>query len=73
MAHHPATKKIKKRKTKMNIDPFLCPGCHSGDFAGFDHFCDKLNISDNELGPAFSIWLEGRYDVAIERYGEVKP
>lgn len=43
-------------------DPFDCPGCHSGDFAGFDHFCDVLNVKDDEVGQAFAAWLGNRYE-----------
>jgi hypothetical protein len=42
-------------------DPFDCPGpeCHAGDFAGFDHFCDVLDVRDGEYGHAFAAWLGG--------------
>ena len=45
-----------------DIDPFVCDGCHSGDFPGFDHFCDALNVKTEELGPAFAAWLGGTTD-----------
>lgn len=38
-------------------DPFTCPGCHVGDFAEFDHFCDALNVKDDELPHAFAAFL----------------
>lgn len=56
----------------MEGDVFACPGCHGGDFADFDHFCDALEIPMDECGPAFAVWMEGRFDVAILRYGPVK-
>ena len=40
-------------------DPFDCPGCHTGDFPGFDHFCDVLNVQDHEAGDAFAAYLSG--------------
>lgn len=51
----------------MESDPFNCPGCHAGDFPGFDHFCAALDVADHELGEAFAAYLsattiwEGRY------------
>ena len=42
------------------MPPFTCPGgCHSGDFADFDHFCDVIDIQDDEVHIAFAIWMEG--------------
>lgn len=41
----------------MGPDPFSCDGCHSGDFTGFDHFCDTLNVMTHELPQAFAAWL----------------
>lgn len=38
-------------------DPWRCNGCHTGDFAGFDHFCDALNVTDAETPYAFGAWL----------------
>lgn len=49
-------------------DPFVCTGCHSGDFADFDHFCDALDVTTEELPHAFAAWLghrtgwDGRYE-----------
>ena len=43
----------------MTDDPFKCLGCHSGDFAAFDHFCDVLNVTDDEVPHAFAAWLGG--------------
>lgn len=40
-------------------DPWHCNGCHSGDFADFDHFCDVLNIPMDETPIAFAVWLGG--------------
>lgn len=40
-------------------DPFNCPGCHDGDFPGFDHFCDVLEVTDEEVPHAFAAWLGG--------------
>ena len=43
----------------MNQDPFNCPGpeCHSGDFAGFDHFCDVLDVPMDKSHIAFAAYL----------------
>jgi hypothetical protein len=46
----------------MPDSPFVCPGCHTGDFADFDHFCDVLNVQDHELPHAFAAWLANRTD-----------
>lgn len=49
-------------------DPFVCDGCHVGDFHEFDHFCDALDVQDHELPHAFAAWLgattgwDGRYE-----------
>jgi len=40
-------------------EPYRCPGCHAGDFADFDHFCDATGVTDAEVGPAFAVWLSG--------------
>ena len=48
-------------------DPFVCNGCHGGDFPEFDHFCDVLKVTDDEAPHAFAAWLankttwDGRY------------
>lgn len=56
----------------MRLDePFTCPGCHDGDFADFDHFCDAMNVPMEETGIAFAAWLGGRYDWDGD-YGPVK-
>lgn len=43
-------------------DPFNCPGCHSGDFPGFDHYCDVLEVPMDKSGQAFAAYLAGRFD-----------
>ena len=40
-------------------DPFVCTGCHDGDFSGFDHFCDALDVKTEELPQAFAAYLGG--------------
>ena len=45
---------------ECNSDPFHCDGCHSGDFAGFDHLCDVLNVTDAETPEAFAAYLGHR-------------
>lgn len=42
------------------IGPFDCPGCHAGSFADFDHFCDALEVKDEQLPHAFAAWLGRR-------------
>lgn len=54
----------------ISLDPFVCVGCHAGDFPGFDHFCDVLNVRNNELPAAFAAWLGGTTSWDGE-YGEV--
>lgn len=34
-----------------------CPGCHSGDCADFDHYCDSAGIAPGEEPAAFAAWL----------------
>ncbi len=51
-------------------DPFKCDGCHSGDWADFDHFCDVLDVQTHELAQAFAAWLGGKIGWDGE-YGEV--
>ena len=52
---------------KRCYNPFDCPGpCHDGEF---DHFCDALNVRDDELPHAFAAWLGRRAGWA----GEYKP
>lgn len=42
----------------MSDEPFVCTsGCHGGDFADFDHFCDVMQVKTDELGQAFAAWL----------------
>lgn len=53
-------------------DPFVCDGCHGGDFADFDHFCDALDVQDHELPQAFAAWL-GHTTGWDGRYAEVTP
>ncbi len=43
-------------------DAFNCTGCHSGPFAEFDHFCDVLEVKNDELPQAFAAWLGDKYD-----------
>ena len=43
-------------------DPFVCNGCHTGDFSEFDHFCDVLDVTTDELPHAFAAWLGGTTD-----------
>lgn len=58
----------------MNTDPFDCPGpeCHDGGWADFDHFCDVLDVQDDEVGQAFGAWLghtinwDGDYGIVSE-------
>lgn len=39
------------------IEP-ICPGgCHEGQFADFDHFCDAAEIAPGEEPAAFAAWL----------------
>lgn len=54
------------------MDPFNCPGpeCHGGDFPGFDHFCDALNVTDEETPHAFAAYL-GHFGWEGADYGEV--
>jgi DNA (cytosine-5)-methyltransferase 1 len=35
-----------------------CPGCHSGPFADFDHYCDSAQIAPEDAPVAFGAWLE---------------
>lgn len=44
-----------------------CPGgCHDGDFADFDHFCDVNSVTTTDTPIAFAAWLnhisDGRWD-----------
>ena len=41
----------------MVPDPFDCSGCHTGNFAEFDHFCDVLGVTDDEAPHAFAAWM----------------
>jgi hypothetical protein len=50
---------------------FTCPGCHDGDWADFDHFCDVIGVSSEETGVAFAMWMEGKVGWK-GRYGRVK-
>jgi hypothetical protein len=46
-----------------NGEPFFCTtGCHTGSFADFDHFCDVMNVTEDELPEAFAAWLGRRFD-----------
>jgi hypothetical protein len=44
----------------MSADPFVCDGCHTGDFHEFDHFCDVLDVKDVETPHAFAAWLANK-------------
>lgn len=48
--------------TKPNDgEPYVCTtGCHTGDFADFDHFCDVTGVTTDETPAAFAVWLSGR-------------
>jgi len=43
-------------------EPFDCPGCHDGDIPDFDHFCDVLDVTEEETPIAFAAWLGRNYD-----------
>ena len=49
---------------------FRCDGCHGGDFADFDHYCDVLEIPTDKTPEAFGCWLKGIYP---EWDGEMGP
>jgi hypothetical protein len=59
-------------------DPFNCPGpeCHGGGFPGFDHFCDVLEVTDDEAPYAFAAWMghttewDGPYDKLVQGEGQ---
>lgn len=35
-----------------------CPGgCHAGDFADFDHYCDSIKATQAETPVALAAWL----------------
>ncbi len=42
--------------------PFVCPGCHTGDFPDFGHFCDAMDVQPGEEGQAFAAWLGASAD-----------
>lgn len=44
----------------MNDDPFLCDGCHTGNWSGFDHFCGVFGVKTEELPLAFAAYLGGK-------------
>lgn len=54
-----------------SVDPFTCPGCHSGDFADFDHYCDVMEVPMDKTPHAFAAWLAGKHDWSGE-YGPVE-
>lgn len=56
-------------------EPFVCTtGCHGGDFADFDHFCDALGVTQDEAPVAFGEWLSGRTGrVVLARRVETAP
>lgn len=39
------------------VDTRPCPGCHGGDFADFDHYCNVNNIAMEDTPIAFAAWL----------------
>ena len=53
----------------------LCAGCHDGDFADFDHYCDAKGITTEELPAAFAAWLhlasDGEWDGEMEQVDDV--
>ena len=59
-------------ETENQVDPFNCDGCHDGDWAGFDHFCDALDVTDAETPHAFAAYLSKKtgWD---GKYGRVEP
>ena len=56
-----------------SADPFRCDGCHSGDFADFDHYCDVLDIPIDKAPEAFGCWLKGVYPNWSSNCGPVTP
>lgn len=42
-------------------DPWECKGCHTGEMFEFDHFCDVLGVTDEEVPHAFAAWMGGRH------------
>lgn len=46
-------------------EPFTCPGCHSGDFADFDHYFEVEGWEDGQEGDAFGCWLAGKFKIDI--------
>lgn len=41
----------------IKVEP-RCPGCHGGDFADFDHYCDAAGLHDPaEFPAAFAAWM----------------
>ena len=40
-----------------HADPFHCSGCHVGDFADFDHYCDMMGVPTEKTPQAFAAWL----------------
>lgn len=47
------------------MDPWHCNGCHGGDFADFDHFCDVTGVQPGEEPVAFGVWLSGPQEKPI--------
>jgi hypothetical protein len=47
-------------------EPICTGSCHSGDFRDFDHYCDSVNATDEEVPIAFAAWLNaitgGKWD-----------
>lgn len=42
---------------RVRIEPRCPGGCHSGDSADFDHYCDAAGVRPGEEGQAFAAWL----------------
>ena len=49
------------RRVVVGSDPLNCPGCHDGDMADFDHFCDYFNVSEAETPHAFAAFMGNKY------------
>lgn len=47
-------------RSRAAVDTNPCSGCHTGDFADFDHYCDANSIAMEDTGPALAAWLNLR-------------
>lgn len=45
-----------------HANPFRCDGCHGGDMADFDHYCDVMGVPMEHTPQAFAAWLAGAHD-----------